>query len=200
MVPPVLSSGRLRRSRELLQDGRGRHTLDSLRRVLADHDAHGSCFARGAAPDQEQFYTICMHEGPSRTAMGMTVALERAPQLPRTVWFAFGRPCTSVWFPLLLAGALPETLLCAGEEGAPGREGLWWLFEQLAARGEDSPEDASRIRSVLDDLGRDLARTHAALRGDLAGAAAGVIAQRASAAADDVARRLESTARFLLGA
>lgn len=199
LVPPVLSSGRLRRSRQLLQDGRGRHTLDSLRRVLADHDASGACFARGAAPDQEQFYTICMHEGPSRTAMGMTAVLERSPALPRTVWLAFGRPCTSVWFPLLLAGSLPDTLLRAGEEGsAPGNEGLWWLFEQLAARGEDSSDDRARIGATFAVLGDELASEHATLRRDLSGVAPGIVEQRATAAAADVARRLETTARALL--
>lgn len=200
MVPPVLSSGRLRRSRQLLQDGRGRHTLDSMRAVLADHDASGACFVRGAAPDQEQFYTICMHEGPSRTAMGMTAILEPAPDLPRTAWLAFGRPCTSVWFPLLVAGTLPDALLRAGEEGAPGREGLWWLFEQMAARAEDSPEERSRIRATLDAVGSDLANEHAALRRDLAGVAPDVFERRATAAAADVARRLEITARDLLAA
>ena len=185
---------------QLLQDGRGRHTLDSMRAVLADHDASGACFVRGAAPDQEQFYTICMHEGPSRTAMGMTAILEPAPDLPRTAWLAFGRPCTSVWFPLLVAGTLPEALLRAGEEGAPGREGLWWLFEQMAARAEDSPEERSRIRATLDAVGSDLASEHAALRRDLAGVAPDVFERRATAAAADVARRLEITARDLLAA
>lgn len=200
MVPPVLSSGRLRRSRRLLQDGRGRHTPDSLRRILGDHDATGSCFARGAAPDQEQFYTICMHEGPSRTAMGMVAALERAPLLPRTVWLAFGRPCTSVWFPLLLAGTLPDALLHAGAEGTAGSEGLWWLFERLAARAEDAPDEGARIRTAFAGVASELASAHADLRRRLCGAAAGEIEQAATAAAADVARRLERAARGLLGA
>lgn len=198
MVPPVLSSGRLRRSRQLLRDGRGRHTLESLRRVLADHDGNGACFERGASPDQEQFYTICMHEGPSRTAMGMTALLERAPQLPRTAWLAFGRPCTSVWFPLLLAGALPDGLVRAGEEGAPGAEGLWWLFERLAARAEDAPAEGARIKAALAGLGSELEGAHAVLCRDLAGAASDVVERRATAAAAEVARRLEATARALL--
>lgn len=199
MVPPVLSSGRLRRSRQLLRDGSGRHTLASLRRVLADHDASGACFARGAAPDQEQFYTICMHEGPSRTAMGMVAALDRAPTLPRTAWLALGRPCTSVWFPLLLAGTLPDALLGAGEEGTPGSEGLWWTFERLAARAEDAPEDGARVKAALAELEGELARDHELLLRDLAGAAPDVVEQRATAAADHVARRLATVARGLGG-
>jgi secernin len=198
LVPPVLSSGRLRRSRQLLHDGRGRHSLDSLRGVLADHDAHGACFARGATPDQEQFYTVCMHEGPSRTAAAMVVALEPAPVLPRTLWLALGRPCTSVWFPLLLAGTLPEALLRAGEEGPPEGAGLWWLFERLAARAEESPDDGLRIKAALADLGRELAREHEALRGALAGASPSEVEARASAAAAQVAARLEGVARGLV--
>ena len=185
--------------RQLLRDGSGRHTLASLRRVLADHDASGACFARGAAPDQEQFYTICMHEGPSRTAMGMVAALDRAPTLPRTAWLALGRPCTSVWFPLLLAGTLPDALLGAGEEGTPGSEGLWWTFERLAVRAEDAPEDGARVKAALAELEGELARDHELLLRDLAGAAPDVVEQRATAAADHVARRLATVARGLGG-
>lgn len=198
MVPPVLSSGRLRRSRQLLAQDRGRHTLASLRRVLADHDAHGACFARGATPDQEQFYTVCMHEGPSRTAMGMVAALESAPALPRTMWLAFGRPCTSVWFPLLVAGTLPDELLGAGEEGAPGREGLWWVFERLAARAEDAPHEGERIKSALDRLGAELAAAHVTLVRELSGAPASDVEARATRAARQVAARLDAVARGLL--
>jgi len=202
MVPPVLSSGRLRRSRQLLCEDRGRHTLTSLRRVLGDHDATGACFARGAAPDQEQFYTICMHEGPSRTAMAMVVALEPSPALPRTMWLAFGRPCTSVWFPLLVAGRLPEALVRAGTEGAgaPGAEGLWWTFDRLAARAEDAPGDGARIRAALADLEGALAREHAELLRELAGAAPREVEMRATAAAERVARRLDTVARGLCAA
>jgi secernin len=198
MVPPVLSSGRLRRSRQLLDDGRGRHTLESLRVVLADHDATGGCFARGATADQEQFYTVCMHEGPSRTAASMVAALETAPRLPRTAWLALGRPCTSVWFPLLLAGTLPESLLGAGEEGPPGNEGLWWLFERLTARVEESPDDGARIKAALAQLGRDLAAEHDALLANLAGASPREVDARATAAAAQIALRLDAVARGLL--
>src|SRR5690606_2921047 len=125
----VLSSGRLRRSRELLDRGRGAHTLASLRAVLRDHDATGPRFVPGAAPDQEAFYTLCMHQGPSRTAMSMVAELEPEPRGARVAWLAFGRPCASAYFPLLVAGTLPPALSDAGEEGAPGREGLWWTFE-----------------------------------------------------------------------
>jgi secernin len=199
VVPPVLSSGRLRRSRELLRDGNGRHTLASLRRVLAEHDASGACFARRAAPDHKQFYTICMHEGPSRTAMGMVAALERSPALPRTAWLAFGRPCSSVWFPLLLAGSLPDALLRAGEEGTPGVKGLWWTFERLAARAEDAPDEGARIKAAFAELAGELGRDHQQLLRELAGAPPDVVEQRATAAADRVARRLVRVARDLAG-
>lgn len=198
MVPPVLSSGRLRRSRQLLAEDRGRHTLDSLRRVLADHDAHGACFARGASPDQEQFYTVCMHEGPSRTAMGMVAALERTPALPRTAWLAFGRPCTSVWFPLLLAGTLPDALVRAGEGGAPGSEGLWWLFERLAARAEDAPAERERIRAALSELGAELAAAHRLRLLEIAGAPAARVDALATDSARGIAARLDTVARRLL--
>ncbi|MBY0277801.1 C69 family dipeptidase [Candidatus Binatia bacterium] len=198
LVPPVLSSGRLRRSRQLLAEDRGRHTLASLRRVLADHDAHGTCFARGATPDQEQFYTVCMHEGPSRTAMGMVAALEPASALPRTAWLAFGRPCTSVWFPLLVAGTLPDALVRAGFEGPPGGEGLWWMFEQLAARAEDAPAQRERITAALSELGAELGAAHQQRLRDLAGVSAAQVDTLATESARQIAARLELVARGLL--
>lgn len=197
VVPPVLSSGRLRRSRELLDRGRGAHTLASLRAVLRDHDATGPRFVPGAAPDQEAFYTLCMHQGPSRTAMSMVAELEPEPRSARVAWLAFGRPCASAYFPLLVAGTLPPALSDAGEEGAPGREGLWWTFERIAAAIEQKPEVADDVERTLRALEDDLAARFASVRAEVANAPDAEVGRRASAWAADVAAALDATARTL---
>lgn len=200
IVPPVLSSGRLRRSRELLRAGRGAHTLASLRRVLRDHDANGSAFARGATPDQEAFYTLCMHEGPSRTAMSMVAELPAAAPGARVAWLAFGRPCASAYFPLLVAGGLPDALSGAGREGDGADAGLWWVFERLAAAVEASPDAAARVRATLDALESELAERFAPVHAEVAGLDAVGVARRASAWAAEVAVELERAARALAAA
>jgi len=197
-VPPVLSSGRLRRSRELLAAGRGRHTLGSLRTVLRDHDASGPRFARGATPDREQFYTLCMHEGPSRTAMSMVAELESDPAGARTAWLAFGRPCASLYFPLVLAGTLPESLTRAGDEGAPGAERLWWVFERLAALVEESAGCAEQVAVTCAELERDIALDFEDTRAELLQGSPEEVAVQATRAAAAVAERVVRAARDLV--
>ena len=197
-VPRVLSEGRLRQSRGLLSAGRGRHTLVTLRALLRDHDASGPRFVAGATPDQEQFYTLCMHEGPSRTAMSLLAELEAQPAGPRAAWLAFGRPCASVYFPLVLDGALPDTLTRAGEEGPPGEEGLWWVFERLAAAVERSTDCAQAIEAAFGALEQRLATDFAALRTELASAPPAERERRATAAAGHVAGQIDAAARSLL--
>jgi len=198
VVPPVLSSGRLRRSREMLRDGRGAHTLASLRRVLRDHDATGASFVRGATVDQEAFYTLCMHEGPSRTAMSMVAELDPAPRGARVAWLGFGRPCASAYFPLLVAGSLPAALTGAGRAGAGAADdGLWWVFERLAAAVESSPDAATRVRAALDVLERELAERFAPVLAEIAELETAAVGERATAWAVEVADMLEHTARAL---
>jgi dipeptidase len=199
-VPRALSEGRLRRSRALLAAGGGAHTRATLRAILRDHDMCGSRFTPGATPDQEQFYTVCMHQGPSRTAASLVAELEPDPSAPRVVWLALGRPCTSLYFPLLLAGALPEPLLGAGAEGAPGREGLWWVFERLAAAVESSASAAPAIEEALSALASRLEAEVASVRRALVGASGDACDARASAFAASVAQQVDATARGLAAA
>jgi dipeptidase len=200
VVPPVLSSGRLRRSRRLLHDARGRHTLATLRSVLRDHHASGPRFARGAAPDQEAFYTLCMHEGPSRTAMSMVAELEPRPRGAHAAWLAFGRPCASAYVPLLVAGELPEILTGAGREDAAGGAGLWWVLERIAAAVEASPDCAAPVEETFAALERDVAARFASLRGEIAGLAPDELGARATRWASEVGGELDRTARALAAA
>jgi dipeptidase len=121
-IPAAMSEGRLRRSRGLLANARGDVTAATLRRVLRDHDATGARFVRGARPEEEAFHTICMHEGVARTVASMIAELEEDRRGPQTAWISFGRPCASLFFPVVAAGVLPRAL-CEGTD-APS-DALW---------------------------------------------------------------------------
>ncbi len=192
-VPRVFSEGRLRRSRELLAAGGGRLGVAELREMLRDHHGRGRCFSPGPGPEDEAFYTLCMHQGPSRTVASMVVELEAGG--PLVAWCSMGRPCAAVFFPVIVGAPLPDALAQGSDEPGPA---LWWVFERLAERAEASVEVAERIRSTFDvleaSLDAELERSRAALR---RGAGAARLAETLSAQA---AARVDRAARELLAA
>jgi dipeptidase len=200
LVPPALSEGRLRRSRSLLAEGRGAHTVETLQAILRDHDQTGPRFVPGAAPDEEQFYTLCMHQGPSRTAASLVAELEATPREPRLAWFALGRPCTSAFFPVFFAGELPAVLTGAGDEGTHDAPGLWWVFERLAERAERSEPVAERIRAALVALEQELRAAAVEWCRTAAGHGEDEAERHATAANAAVAGRLDAGARQILAA
>src|SRR4029079_10447591 len=101
-IPAVFSEGRLRRSRSLLAATSGGVTAKTMRDVLRDHHGRGRTLPCAASPEDEEFYTLCMHQGPSRTAASMVAELESVPSGLRSAWVSFGRPCASVFFPVVL--------------------------------------------------------------------------------------------------
>jgi secernin len=153
-VPAVFSEGRLRRSQALLAAASGALTPARMREALRDHHGGGRTFRSGASPDQEAFYTLCMHEGPSRTAASLVAELEPEPHAGvRSAWASFGRPCASVFFPVVLAAELPASLT-RGSDGPS--DALWWVFEELAAAAERDPDAAARIAETFAVLEADL--------------------------------------------
>jgi dipeptidase len=191
-VPAEFSEGRLRRSRSLLAAGRGRLTAAEMREILRDHHGAGRCFAAGASPDQEAFYTLCMHQGPSRTAASIVAELEPSPRGPRSAWVSFGRPCASAFFPVYLTGELPEALARGSDEPS---DALWWQFERLAACAESDPQAAERIRGALDELESAFAARDAEVRESLGGPGD---AQIVRGFMEEIVAQLQSTARELV--
>ncbi len=148
-ITPALAAGRLRCSRSLLAAGRGDHDPFSMRRLLRDHDGHGERFRPVESHEDEQFYTLCMHQGLSRTTAAMLAELEAVPTGPRLAWIAFGRPCASVFLPVFVGPTLPAVLTEGTvEEGAS----LWWDFERLGAAVDASPDCIEALRAALDPL------------------------------------------------
>ncbi len=148
-ITPALAAGRLRCSRGQLAAGRGAHDAHSMRRLLRDHDGHGERFAPAASHEDEQYYTMCMHQGLSRTTAGMIAELEREPAGPRLAWVAFGRPCASVFLPAFVGPAVPAALSAGTVE--PG-DSLWWVLERLGTHVDTAAERIEPIRAALDPL------------------------------------------------
>ena len=150
-VPGRISEGRLRRSRELL-DAEPLHDVASLRRVLRDHHDGGMAPPADATPEDERYFTLCMHSEPVGTTTASMIAelpAERPGSWP--VWISFATPCTGIFLPVYLEGVLPAEL-AAGGEGA-SESSAWHVFEQLQLRAaEDFAVRTPKLRKRWADL------------------------------------------------
>src|SRR5262245_51658700 len=73
LAPAVVSSGRHRRTCALLSEGRGRLTAAALRGVLRDHYG-GTPHQDGRGPDDERYFSVCMHAEPVGTTTASMIA------------------------------------------------------------------------------------------------------------------------------
>ncbi len=147
-VPGRISEGRFRRAAELLREGRGRHDVDSLMRLLRDHGECGSSWRPGATPEEERFFTLCAHSEPvHRTTASLIAELPADREAPWPVWVSFSSPCTSLFLPVYLDGVIPAALARGGE--GPSAESAWWAFESLReAASADYPKHTPMIREA----------------------------------------------------
>jgi len=137
-VPGRISEGRLRRSQALLA-ATDRHDLETLARWMRDHDESEAGPPRGATPDDERYYTLCMHSEPvGTTNASMLAALPGHSDRPWPVWVGFGPPCTGVLLPAYLDGVLPAALARTGRE--PGLASAWRVFDALREVAAVDPE------------------------------------------------------------
>ncbi len=145
-VPPHLSEGRQRRSRQLLDRERGRHDVASLQRLLRDHLDGTESWRPGSTPDEERHFTLCAHSEPVFWTTASVVApLPADRRAPWPVWISFGTPCTSIFLPVYLDGALPPELACGGEQHK--RDSAWWVFKELQdAAGRDPLRHTPALR------------------------------------------------------
>jgi dipeptidase len=135
-VPAQISEGRLRRTREWLAQGRGRHDVASFQRLLRDHGAGGSVWTgRDARPEEERFFTVCGHSAPvHETTASLVAPLPQERGAPWPVWIGFATPCTGTFVPVYLDGVLPARLARDDEHGA------WQTFARLQAAVLRDPE------------------------------------------------------------
>jgi secernin len=144
-VPGRISEGRLRRSRELLEAGGGEIDGEYLQDVLRDHLDGGAAPPSGATPEDERYYTLCMHSEPVGTTTASLIAplpTDRTAAWP--VWVSFGTPCTGIFLPVYLGGAIPELLSKGGE--SPEDDSAWWVMHELQ---EAASRDFARYTPLL---------------------------------------------------
>jgi dipeptidase len=144
-VPGRISEGRLRRARELLMRKSGRIDVPSMQAILRDHLAGGPVRLSGTTPDDEPYFTLCMHSEPiGTTTASMVAALGPGEGTPWPVWISFGTPCTAVFLPVYVDGVVPDVLARGKEEPEP--DSAWWCFKRL--QDAAAPDFAARTPLV----------------------------------------------------
>ncbi len=151
-VPGRISEGRLARARALLAERRRQVDVASLQGMLRDHGEGGPVHLPGATPEEERYFTLCMHGEPVGTTTASLVApLPRDPDGPWPVWISFGTPCTGIFLPVYLDGVIPAELARGGE--APDARSAWWTWKALQDAGSrDFPRHTPRLREAWKEL------------------------------------------------
>lgn len=127
-IPPSVSSGRLRRSGEILAQSRGHITVATLRGALRDH-YDGPVFQPGRPPEDERFFCLCRHDPINNTAAGMVARLPAVEDGLLTYWGCLGSPCVGLFLPYYLEGQIPPALARGGGEAT--EDSPWWKFKRL---------------------------------------------------------------------
>lgn len=199
-APPVISSGRYATTCRALAGG----GLDLRRvmRVMRDHYDGGEVYRPGATPDDERFFSVCMHADPVGTTTASMVAelVDGSPadaREPIVYWAALTNPCVAPYLPLLVEAELPQEL---ADDRATGG---WGRFKALLGEVEKDfvtrgPYVREFWREFEQPLAEETSRAVEALAGCAdararAGDASGFVAsvwQRASAALSEVTARV----------
>ena len=153
-IPPVVSSGRHRANCEAL--ARANLDVPALKRMLRDHYEGGDVHVPGRMPDDERFFSVCMHSGAvGVTAASMVVELAPPPGRPLLAWVTFCNPCIAPYLPVFPEAALPEDFTRGGREAASG--GAWWRFKRLLGAVEsDFGRHGRRVRDAWKGFEREL--------------------------------------------
>ena len=190
-VPPTFSSGRYRRTQQILSDHCGRIREETMRTALRDH-YDGSVYRRVYPPDDERHLSVCMHADPiGTTTAAAVVRLPSDPRRLKRYSACLGPPCVGVFIPLYIEGVLPRGI----ERGRESQDsGLWWGFRRLLnAVEEDLPRLAPLVREAWREDESAMLSAAEALESELTTETAGVH-ERTTAfmeeCADHVAQRV----------
>ena len=150
VVPPVVSSGRYAATCRALAAG----PLDvaSTMRAMRDHYDGGEVHVPGAMPDDERYFSVCMHADPvGTTTASMVVELGPQPSRPVLAWVAMGSPCACPYLPVVVGAPLPAEMEQGGQDPASG--GAWHRFHALLAEVEkDFPVRGRYVRDFWRDF------------------------------------------------
>lgn len=155
-APPVISSGRYATTCRALAGGAV--DLRDVMRVMRDHYDGGDVYVPGATPDDERYFSVCMHADPvGTTTASMVVELGGAAtdsvgaEPPPVYWAALTNPCVAPYLPLFVEAELPAELARGGADAAAG--GAWWRFKALLTEVEkDFVRRAPYVRAFWRDF------------------------------------------------
>lgn len=106
-----ISDRRRSRCRMLLEAERGYIARTTLERILRDHHEARPIRQPGSTSKEERFLTLCMHNEPVGTTTASLIApLSKDRDAIQPAWISFAAPCTGLFLPIYLAGAIPAAL------------------------------------------------------------------------------------------
>lgn len=201
LVPPVISSGRHRRTCEILNENRGKITPALLRTALRDH--YGQPAPRPELTfDDDRSFSVCMHADPVGTTTASLVAeLGRNDDGLLRCWASLGSPCVGVFLPYYMEGDLPPALGRGGQESTP--DSPWWRFKELLTLVErDFGRYAPPVREAWDRFESDTLRRAETIETEAvqmrrAGDSAAAVNHLSRFMADNVAETLEQVERLI---
>ncbi|HXC51016.1 MAG TPA: hypothetical protein VN634_09050 [Candidatus Limnocylindrales bacterium] len=179
IVPPIVSSGRYRTTCSALAGAR----LDvaSARRVMRDHYQSGDVHLPGASPDQERYFSVCMHADPVGTTTASMIVELDGSTAPVMAWMALTNPCVSPYLPVFVGAPLPAELVRG--ESDPSSGGAWHRFKSLLGEVEkDFAARAPFVRTFWDRFESEIAGETESAVASFRAAEAGVEARRAAQA------------------
>jgi secernin len=140
---PLTARGRLARSRELVARN-GRRTIREMFAILRDHGARGEMPPADDPSTRDDSPTLCMHGSVSGTTASMVAEIPapEADTIP-VMWASLAAPCTSISFPLFVAGTIPPVLAAGGENPSP--DSPWWRFRTIQDLVAKAPERLAPI-------------------------------------------------------
>jgi len=168
-VPGRISEGRLARSREILEAGRGKHDLASMKALLRDHGAEGASPPTHLTPQDDAYCTLCMHAEPIGTTTASVIAPLPTDRVgPWPVFVSFASPCIGLFMPVYLHGVIPAALARgAGEAGGDDFDSAWWTFHLLSeAVVADYDRHAPAVREAFRELEERIERQRGAVEAE----------------------------------
>jgi dipeptidase len=201
VIPPVVSSGRYRTTCAALARSGPSLDLGAVERLMRDHYGSGDVHAPGFAPDDERFFSICMHSGAvGMTAASMVVELGPTASAPRVAWITFCNPCVAPYLPVFVEAPVPAEYERGGRSEEGG--GAWWRFKKLLAAVEsDFSRHARRVRDSWNGFERELegetAKTVAGVAGKSTVERRAALERFMADVWEETARRLDALLRAL---
>jgi dipeptidase len=149
IAPEVISSGRHRRTCDVLEQHKGSISVGSLKYALRDHYGRATP-PTDLTPADEQYFSLCMHAEPvGTTTASMIARIPADAHEPLTYWASLGSPCVGAFIPLYVDGEIPTVLTRGG--AAPSDDSPWWQCKQLLEKVErDWQRHAPPVRQALD--------------------------------------------------